>query len=537
MTAALDSALADWRAALGPDGVRDDAGARARAAANVSGFIRRIPAVLLPRTVGEVQAAVRIAARSRVPLHPISCGANWGMGSRLPVRDGAVILELSRLNRIRELRPEARYAVIEAGVTQGQLSDVLRERRLPLIVNVTGSARATSVIGNALERGVGYLAPRADQLSGLEVVLADGELLRTGFARFEGAATAHRFRHGVGPSLDGLFFQSGLGVVTAAGFELHPMPESASALVLRMRREENLGPAVDAIARLRRRGVLAGVAHIGNRARSTITFAPLLAAELQGTGDLNGEAAAQTRALAMIEQQDIGAWIAVLGFGGAPAVRRWIVRELRAELGGLGRMFVLTPGRLAAADRLLGAMGRFRWCREQHALLRASAPFHRLALGEPTDAALASVYWPIPGASAPPDGDPDGCPEAGLLYALPLLPADGAAARACTDGAERIFRAHGFDPMITFNPLDDRAMEGVISLAFPRRDAERAAAGLACIREAEAWFIESGWPPYRVGIESMDLIRRPGSVYDRSLDALQSALDPHGILAPGHYRP
>jgi 4-cresol dehydrogenase (hydroxylating) flavoprotein subunit len=535
MTATLDSALADWRVALGPDGVRDDAGARARVAANVSGFVRRVPAVLLPRTVGEVQAAVRIAARARVPLHPISCGANWGMGSRLPVRDGAVILELSRLNRIRELRPEARYAVIEAGVTQGQLSDVLRERRLPLIVNVTGSARATSVIGNALERGVGYLAPRADQLSGLEVVLADGELLRTGFARFEGAATAHRFRHGVGPSLDGLFFQSGLGVVTAAGFELHPMPEGASALVLRMRREENLGPAVDAIARLRRRGVLSGVAHIGNRARSLVTLAPLVAAELMEDG--GDEAVRRDRALRALERQGFGAWSAVLGFGGAPAVRRWILRELRAELGGLGRLLVLTPGRIAVADRLLGALAGVRWCREQRALLRAAAPFNRLALGEPTDAALASIYWPIPGATAPPDGDPDDCPDAGLLYALPLLPAEGAAARACAEGAERIFRARGFEPMITFNPLDDRAMEGVISLAFPRSDAGRDAAGLACIREAEAWFIESGWPPYRVGIESMDLLRRPGSVYDRTLSALQSALDPHGILAPGRYRP
>jgi 4-cresol dehydrogenase (hydroxylating) flavoprotein subunit len=534
MTAAFEAVLADWRAALGADGVRSDPEARARAEANVSGFVRRIPAVLLPRTVAEVQAAVRIAARARVSLYPVSRGANWGMGSRLPVRDGAVLMDLSRLNRIREIHGGARYAVIEAGVTQGQLADALRERNLPLIVNVTGSARGTSVIGNALERGVGYLASRADQLSGLEVVLADGEVLRTGFARFEGAATAHRYRHGVGPSLDGLFFQSGLGVVTAAGFELHPAPEGASALVLRLHREEDLAPTVDAIARLRRRGVLSGVAHIGNRARSMVTLAPLVAAELGGNDD---EATRRARALRLLDAQGFGAWSAVLGFGGAPAVRRWIARELRAALGRFGRMLVLTPGRIAGADRILSALGRVRWCREQRALLRAAAPFNRLALGEPTDAALASVYWPIPDACPPSDGDPDGSPDAGLLYTLPLLPAEGAAARACTDGVKRIFQTHGFEPLITYNPLDDRAMEGVISLAFPRRDTDRAAAGLTCIREAEAWFIESGWPPYRVGIESMDLLRRPGSVYDRTLAALQTALDPHGILAPGRYRP
>lgn len=66
-----------------------------------SGDRRHIGGVVLPETVDEVRTAVRAATRHRAPLYPISRGGNWGLGSRLPVRDGAVILDLRRLAAVR----------------------------------------------------------------------------------------------------------------------------------------------------------------------------------------------------------------------------------------------------------------------------------------------------------------------------------------------------------------------------------------------------------------------------------------------------
>ncbi len=80
-----------------------------------------VPCVLRARTVDQVVRIVQIARRFKTPLHPISRGRNWGMGSRLPPRDGTAILDLSGLDRIREINVGGRYAVVEPGVTQGQL--------------------------------------------------------------------------------------------------------------------------------------------------------------------------------------------------------------------------------------------------------------------------------------------------------------------------------------------------------------------------------------------------------------------------------
>ena len=65
-------------------------------------------------------------------------------------------------------------AVIEPGVTQMQLYDFLQNHCPELTFNVTGSGKETSIIGNALDRGVGYIGPRREDLFGLEIVLGTG---------------------------------------------------------------------------------------------------------------------------------------------------------------------------------------------------------------------------------------------------------------------------------------------------------------------------------------------------------------------------
>lgn len=199
---------------------------------------REIADVLRPTTADEV---VEIVRSGRRPLHPISTGYNWGLGSGLPVGDGATVLDLAGLDHVRAIDLERGYAVVEPGVTQGALAELLRDS--PRILNLTGSSLRTSIIGNALERGVGVHRARAEDLVGLEVVLADGRREHVGW--WPGTSAVPR-PHGLGPTLTHLFTQSSFAVVTAAVVRLLPRPEEVRMLPFTFE-QDDLGDAIDVL--------------------------------------------------------------------------------------------------------------------------------------------------------------------------------------------------------------------------------------------------------------------------------------------------
>ena len=159
---------------------------------------------------------------------------------RRNLHDGAVILLLERMNRILEVNEDLAYAVIEPGVTYKQLADHLRSRAIKLWADCTDSTPQGSVLGNALDRGLGH-TPYGDHfgnLCGLEVVLANGEVIQTGAAPPD-SPTWHTFKWGTGPYLEGLFSQSNFGIVTRAGIWLMPEPEAFQAFLCEIEQEEN----------------------------------------------------------------------------------------------------------------------------------------------------------------------------------------------------------------------------------------------------------------------------------------------------------
>src|SRR5690606_31871754 len=104
-----------------------------------------------------------------------------------------------------------------------------------------------------LDRGFGH-TPYGDHFAstcGMEVVLADGRVLRTGYGHYDGAKAAWAYRYGVGPVLDGLFSQSSLGIVTRIGLWLMPEPEAFAGFFVRAERDEDLAGLIDALRPLR----------------------------------------------------------------------------------------------------------------------------------------------------------------------------------------------------------------------------------------------------------------------------------------------
>src|SRR3546814_15528939 len=110
----------------------------------------------MPATQAEVVAAVKTAAQHCVPLYPISRGKSWGYGDACPVTAGNVILDLSRMNRIREVDPALAYAVIQPGVPQGQLPQPLPPQGIALWPDCTRAGPATRIVGHHLGPRFGH---------------------------------------------------------------------------------------------------------------------------------------------------------------------------------------------------------------------------------------------------------------------------------------------------------------------------------------------------------------------------------------------
>lgn len=187
---------------------------------DVGCFIDRlVPAILFPSSIEEVIALIKIANKYKAPIHPVSAGRNWGLGSKIPVRDNVSVIFLNKLDKIIEVNEKFQYVIVETGVTQGQLADHLQKYHHSLIINVGGGGRTISIVGNILERGTGvYGIKNMQDILAMEIVMPNGELIRTGLWNTSIGNINHHFVHtyseGLGPDLRGLFVQSNYGIVT-----------------------------------------------------------------------------------------------------------------------------------------------------------------------------------------------------------------------------------------------------------------------------------------------------------------------------------
>ena len=531
------AALRAMEAVVGaPHLLADDATLERYARSTAARPVRPL-AVVRPAGAGEVAQLVRIAAAHRLAVYPLSTGKNWGYGDACAVGAGQVILDLSRMNRIVHVDAELAYAVIEPGVTQRQLSDFLRDNGYPLWADCTGAGPDTSYVGNIMERGFGHspYGNRLQHVAGMQVVLASGELLDTGFGHYRQARATHLFPYGVGPFLDGLFTQSNMGIVTRLGIWLMPQAACVNHFLYSVPAHGDIAAVVDALRPLRLDGTLRSILHIGNDLR-------VLSGGRVFPRDETAAAPASRLAPEMRTRlcAGLGAWTvsgALYGSKAQVALARAAVK--RALRGTRGKARFVSERSLkwgALAGRLLGNTGAGRRLRTNVALGESLFEMNR---GVPNGRFLAGAYWRRRGGlpeGFPAGADParDGC---GLLWVSPVLPLRGEDMLAVYALAEAQFERHGFDLFATFSMINERSLGGVLTVAYDRDDPEETARARACHDAVFAQMLEAGYIPYRAGNHSMTALDPDGDSYWRTVAALKTALDPQGILAPGRYEP
>jgi glycolate oxidase len=189
--------------------------------------------VVLPTSLEEVQAIVRVAAETRTPITPRVAGTNVG-GLAVPT-PRSIVVDFRRMNRVVQLFAEDRVVVIEPGVTQEQLKNYLDVQSVPLTFGFSLGPKRSSVLANCCLDGLHNRSLKygsmGQSVSGFEVVLADGSLVRTG----AWALSDVPFARSPLPDLSGLFvgWQGTTGLVTRVGFHLaHKHPLTARLFVL-----------------------------------------------------------------------------------------------------------------------------------------------------------------------------------------------------------------------------------------------------------------------------------------------------------------
>lgn len=185
---------------------------------------RPVDFVVMPCSVEEVQKIVKLANKEKTPLIPMGGGLTLS-GLVIPIK-GGIVMDMKRMNKIIEINESSRYALLEAGVTTGQLLLYLSENHPQLQPPIPDSPPSATVAGNVLIHGSGYLSQKhgdhGTMINGLEVVLPNGEIGKFGSC----AISDYWFSRGPIPDFIGLFTSSfgTLGVITKLSLKLYPKP-------------------------------------------------------------------------------------------------------------------------------------------------------------------------------------------------------------------------------------------------------------------------------------------------------------------------
>lgn len=483
-------AIAAWREEIGDAHVIVDDAARARAATTTFATTAGVHAILLPADRAQVQACMRIAHRHGIPVRPTSGGRNLGYGSRAPARD-AVLLDLARLDRIADFDERLAYVTVDAGVTFRQLATFLRDARARVFASVTGGPAEGSVVANALERGDGSgpLGDRIAHACAMEVVLATGECIHTGFARFPGAHVAPLASGGLGPALDGLFVQSDLGVVTRMTVWLAPYPAHFTLAGVTVEDDDDLPAVVEALRDLRLAGVTPATTPLWNdvKALSLVTRYPW---------DEPFDRVALRR------RHGLGAWNGAIALHATSAAHGAALCDVVREK--------------------LGACARLAFREGPADPLDADPDLCGPHLGVPHDRNLASVYWRKRGPVGV-DPDADRC---GFLWLGHAIPFAGDHARTFAEVVEHGIAAAGFEPGIALLGVTARALSAVGSIAWDRDIEGDDARARGAHDRLVADLVARGYPPFRPGLQTP-------AFPDPTIERLRGVLDPRGILVRG----
>jgi len=478
---------------------------------------RLASAAVAPSTVEQVQAVVRIANEHKIPLYPISTGKNLGYGGSAPILSGSVVVDLKRMNRILAVDEGRCSAVVEPGVSYFDLYRYIQERSLEVWIDCPDPGWG-SLVGNALDHGVGYTYGQyRDHFGshcGMEVVLPNGEVMRTGMAALANEAAWADYKYGFGPYVAGLFGQANFGIVTKMGFWLLPEPEAYRRGTVLVPKRQDIVALVKHVNYLENLGLI-GMPGFRSPLGAAQAREPELRALVAKPG---GPSDAELDRFA--ESKGIASWSVELQLYGPEKTIAGTWEYVKDRIG------ASIPG----ARFEDGVQYRFPLTPEQRAEVHR---VHRLVdIGVPNMAIFS-----IAGGRTP--QNPDNA-DGGQFYFAPMIPRTGEAILEAGRILGQAYREAGLPYNSYFAApacWHYRAFIMITSLPVSRLNPEinrRSRAAFEAIAKVAA---QHGWGEYRSPPFGVDFVMDAYSFNDHALrrfcETLKDAVDPNGIIAAG----
>lgn len=450
-------------------------------------------AAVAPSTPEQVQDIVRAAARLGVPIWPISRGKNLGYGGSAPHLSGTVILDMSRMNKIITVDQELGYALIEPGVSFSDLFSHLQHNNIPLWMSCPEQSWG-SVAGNALDRGIARTdyGEHTHAVCGLEVVLPDGDIIRTGMGAMEGNKTWNIYKNGFGPGWDQLFSQSPFGIVTKLGIWLMPQPRSTATVTIKAMQDADFEWLYPRLASLARDRVVDQFFTVVNWCILGSMFSAR-AAWTDKPGPL-----ANDQIDTLVRKLGIGWWNSELTVYGEPSITAAKVEIIKERLKGRDSVQIDVK----------------HW--------HEGEPLEQSGRSVPTSIAFQLINW-YGGRGA-------------HMGFSPVVPSKAEQVIAQVRGCQKLFHQAGRD-FTSANHITGKYTIAINEMVYDRDNAADYEKVQSLFRTLVEHAAKAGYGEYRTHLDWMDEV---AATYDFNNHALRrlnerfkDAIDPAGIIAPG----
>jgi len=450
-----------------------------------------------PVTREEIETLLKLAKQENFSLYPISRGRNLGYGYNFPCQQDQVVVDLSKFNKISDYDPELGEVRIETGVTQEELYLFLQDK--PFLMDSTGAGPVASVLGNALDGGIGYSPYGAKRYSvfDLEVLLPDGNIVKTG----------HPFA--VGPSLTPLFIQGNFGIVLSGKLRLFPKPECLWGLIIQIKTKEGLPKVLEELKRLKTSGEVKNIIHFGNPMRIFMSSMSLQDPKYSHLLDKD-----------YITETDIQSGYYWTGYGALMGDRDLIGvyrRKIHKTIGKYARIILMDERKIWLLRRLVTP-----FLPGLETKLKGVEQLIKLQSGYPTPKPWENIRWRY-----------ESIEKTGIIWVGVLLPNKSAVISSFVDKLQDIFNKARFECPLTLSLFEPQSLVGIITILYSRLDTESQQRAHNLYTEVLTLVETEGLSLYRQAI-------LPGYTAIPSdklalLKSIKQGVDTQGIIAPGKY--